>query len=62
MRSVGFLFLLKYSLCAPRPYVYVSVCRPDELVVPKEDPLAHEISDVLREWNVVWKRLYAVSL
>ena len=35
--------------------------RPDEQVVPKEDPLAHEIADVLREWNIVWKRLYAVS-
>lgn len=37
------------------------VCRPDELIVPKEDPLVQEISDVLREWSVVWKRLYAVS-
>ena len=37
------------------------ISRPDEQVVPKEDPLVHEISDVLREWNLVWKKLYAVS-
>lgn len=34
---------------------------PDELVVPKEDPIVQEISDVLREWGSIWKRLYAVS-
>ena len=30
-------------------------------MVPKEDPIVQEISDVLREWSHVWKRLYAVS-
>lgn len=29
--------------------------------MPKEDPLVREIADMLREWNIVWKRLYAVS-
>lgn len=37
-------------------------CSPDELVVPKDDPIVQEISDVLREWGSIWKRLYAVSL
>ena len=36
-------------------------CSPDEAVVSKEEPIVQEISDVLREWSVVWKRLYAVS-
>ena len=33
---------------------------PNEVVVPKDDPMVQEISDVLREWNTIWKRLYAV--
>ena len=32
------------------------------MITPKDDPIVHEISDVLREWSFVWKRLYAVSL
>lgn len=36
--------------------------RPDEVITPKDDPIVQEISDVLREWSFVWKRLYAVSL
>lgn len=35
--------------------------RPDEVITPKDDPIVQEISDVLREWSSVWKRLYAVS-
>ena len=35
--------------------------RPDEIVTPKDDPMVQEISDVLREWSLVWKRLFAVS-
>ena len=48
-------------------FIYVScvllglACSPDELIEPKEDPLVQELADVLREWTVVWKRLYAVS-
>ncbi len=42
--------------------VIMIVCRPDELVIPKEDALVHEISDVLREWSLVWKKLYAVCI
>ena len=42
--------------------VYVLVgCRPDEVVVPKDDPMVQELSDVLREWTLIWKRLYAVE-
>ena len=41
-------------------HVYVC-CSPDEVVVPRDDPMVQELSDVLREWSVVWKRLYAVS-
>lgn len=29
--------------------------------MPKDDPMVQELSDVLREWSGVWKRLYAVS-
>ena len=32
------------------------------MITPKDDPIVQEISDVLREWSFVWKRLYAVSL
>ena len=34
--------------------------RPDEIVTPKDDPIVQEISDVLKEWSLMWKRLYAV--
>lgn len=48
----------------PSSHITIKECSvknpgPDEVVVAKEDPLIHEISDVLREWSVVWKRLYA---
>ncbi len=36
-------------------------CRPDEVVLPKEESVVHEVSDVLREWSIIWRRLYAVS-
>ena len=50
-------------------YLYKLLCfiivmffnRPDEVITPKDDPIVQEISDVLREWSLVWKRLYAVS-
>ena len=42
-------------------HMHVCMCySPDEVVLPKDDPMVQELSDVLREWSVVWKRLYAV--
>ena len=52
------------SLLLPSLSLYVCVlvgCRPDEVVVPKDDPMVQELSDVLREWTLIWKRLYAVE-
>jgi hypothetical protein len=48
----------------PASHVYLKDCEvrnygPDEVVLPKDDPMVQELSDVLREWSVVWKRLYA---
>lgn len=43
---------LSLSLCA--------VSSPDEVVVPKEDPVVQEVSDVLREWSIIWRKLYIV--
>jgi hypothetical protein len=43
-------------------FVSLFFYRPDEIVTPKDDPIVQEISDVLKEWNLMWKRLYAVSL
>eukprot|EP00731_Ephydatia_muelleri_P021157 Em0013g884a len=31
----------------------------EESVVPKEDPMVQEIAEVLREWSLMWKKLYA---
>ena len=31
-------------------------------MVPKEDPMVQEIAEVLREWSLMWKKLYAVSV
>jgi len=28
------------------------------VVIPKEDPIVQEVSDVVREWSIIWKRLY----
>ena len=50
-------FLLKLQ----RGHVSLSLSSPDEMVVPKEDPVVQEVSDVLREWSIIWRRLYVVS-
>ena len=50
---VGMCTCMSYFLAPPPP-------RPDEVVTPRDDPMVQEISDVLREWSLVWKRLYAV--
>lgn len=44
-----------------RPTVHDFACSPNEVVMSKDDPLAQEISDVLREWSSVWKEFYVVS-
>ena len=44
--------------------MFLSLCdvsSPDEVVVPKQDPAVQEVSDVLREWSIVWRKLYVVS-
>ena len=40
--------------------IIIFLDRPDEIVTPKDDPIVQEISDVLKEWSLMWKRLYAV--
>ena len=55
------LALINIQPCIVSNILNVLICRPDEQVIPKEDPLVHEISDVLHEWSLVWKKLYAVS-
>lgn len=37
------------------------VFRPHETVTPVEDPVVREVNYVLREWSIIWKRLYTVS-
>ena len=41
-------------------FLFSAVCSPDEVVVPKEDPVVQEVSDVLREWSIIWRKLYIV--
>ncbi|XP_064383161.1 dedicator of cytokinesis protein 1-like [Halichondria panicea] len=48
----------------PASHVHLKDCTlqnsgPDEVVLPKEESVVKEISDVLREWSVIWRRLYA---
>ena len=52
--NVHFYFILTSS------YLHTFLS-PYEVVMPKEDPMAQEICDVLREWSNAWKRHYMVS-
>lgn len=36
--------------------------RPDETLAAIEDPVVGEVCYVLREWSIIWKKLYMVSL
>jgi hypothetical protein len=47
----------------PSNYIHLKAFRlenagPLERVASSDDPVAQEISVVLREWNAIWKRLY----
>ncbi|XP_063227619.1 dedicator of cytokinesis protein 3 [Bacillus rossius redtenbacheri] len=47
----------------PATYVFLKPCKVDneglfESVVPLEDPVVREVTLVLQEWGVIWKRLY----
>lgn len=39
-----------------------SIFRQHETVIPGELPLGQELTSTLREWAVIWHRLYVVSL
>ena len=34
--------------------------RPAEKVIPREDPIIKEMTDVLRAWGDIWKKVYVV--
>jgi hypothetical protein len=36
-------------------------CRQHETVIPGELPLVQELTNTLREWAVIWRKLYVVS-
>ena len=38
------------------------VYRPAEKVIPKEDPIIKEMTDVLRAWGDIWKKVYVVCV
>jgi len=40
----------------------VYVCSVFETSLPRELPIVHEITTVLREWHHLWKELYLVNL
>ncbi|CAB0036454.1 unnamed protein product [Trichogramma brassicae] len=47
----------------PSTYVHLKSCKIEneglfESVIPLEDPVVREVSLVLREWGIIWKRLY----
>ncbi|KAG8518238.1 Dedicator of cytokinesis protein 5 [Galemys pyrenaicus] len=50
--------------CKPqRPYIlsansWVMAQRQHETVIPGELPLVHELTSTLREWAVIWRKLY----
>ena len=37
-------------------------CRPHQTVIPVEDSVVKEVTDVLREWGIIWKRQFVVSV
>ena len=42
--------------------MYVTlVVRPHATVTPVEDAVGREVADILREWAVLWKKLYLVN-
>lgn len=47
----------------PTSYIHLKPCKvdvegPHETVTPVEDPVVREVNYVLREWSIIWKRLY----
>lgn len=49
----------------PSPHSKMSVClvlRQHETVIPGELPLVQELTCTLREWAVIWRNLYVVSV
>jgi len=36
-------------------------CRPHQTVTAVEDSVVKEVTDVLREWGIIWKRQFVVS-
>ncbi|XP_033633193.1 dedicator of cytokinesis protein 1-like isoform X1 [Asterias rubens] len=49
----------------PKGYVFIKEASVEshgegrETVIPKETPVVHELTTVIREWGVLWKQLYA---
>ena len=44
----------------PRAYIVEKQCKliDHDIVVPIEDDIVREIAQVVREWSVIWKKLY----
>lgn len=42
-------------------YISLVPCRQHETVIPGELPLVQELTNTLREWAVIWRKLYVVS-
>ncbi|XP_014256869.1 dedicator of cytokinesis protein 3 isoform X2 [Cimex lectularius] len=54
-RSIKGIFPASYIHIKPHKTDDVSCCEP---VTPAEDPVIHEVTQVLREWNTIWKNLF----
>jgi len=52
---------VKYGLPLPS-FTTGCVCSVFETSLPRELPIVHEITTVLREWHHLWKERYLVSL
>lgn len=51
----------------PSTYIHLKPCRIEneglfESVIPIEDPVLREVTQVLREWGLILKQLYVVSI
>lgn len=43
-------------------FSFLFLSRQHETVIPSELPLIQEVTTTLREWSIIWRQLYVVSM
>lgn len=57
----GVVFRKDTPIMCSKVCILLVPCRQHETVIPGELPLVQELTNTLREWAVIWRKLYVVS-